>query len=191
MLFEAALFVALIGAAWFSIWMGLSKMTGLLVIGGSSVGILFGVLLAWRFFDWYNRKVITDPVFESLEYRQGAWYGIDEVQGMMTVAVFADESGPSNHQKKLFIDVKEKWSELQKTIELPLYNAYQECRLIEKIGYEEAGGDFPQTFDTDFPCLDQASDIWEIAHLAAVLIQGDNKIDFELIYSIDWGRSGT
>jgi hypothetical protein len=127
-------------------------------------------------------KRIVDPTFGTLVYRGGVWHG--RLESPDVVRVFADQVGPDRRQHELFTEMKRRFDRLAAIVEVPLADEYRRCRDAEKAAYEAGSA---EAFAADFPTQHEARDIWRIARLCCVEVQGDDTIDFCLIYAVNWG----
>ena len=125
---------------------------------------------------WFRRPTIDDPVLGPLEHiGQSLWTRttpLDLHGDPVHLHVFAPPPGPVpgplDVQRRLFTDLLTRYPLLRNDIEQPLFAAYQSIRVPAD------------------PTLEHPSDIWRIAHLSIVEIQGYNGVDVGLLYEIDW-----
>jgi len=126
----------------------------------------------------------VDPVFgplkgEWVEYR-GDRYICWLASALFTghgeeaeIRIFSDDSGPTESQRELFVEFKQRYPELRKLIEEPLAREYESIR---------------QSWQLDSPPLTSASEIWNVARLFAIEINQEDRrnSDLALDHSIDW-----
>jgi uncharacterized protein (DUF983 family) len=163
----------------------ISPFWSVVMILVGAVAVLYGVVTIYR--RWFPPKRMSDWAFGELEYQRGAWFGLLDATGAVGVHVAAGEAGPSERQRRLFTQLKARLSELSAQIEGPLAEEYLKCREASRAEYERSVPEGPR-FETDYPALAQPADIWRIAHLAGIEVQPDAnaRVDFGLIYQIDW-----
>lgn len=133
-------------------------------------------------------SVIQDPVIGPLKATRAGrlWVRTEPLllgRDSVEVHVHAREEGPSERQRRLLSELFERFDELQSEIGLKLYDEYRSLRQVYQCGEAGSGDDF----EKDFPSLEKASDIWRIAHLSVVTLQGYGGVDVTLRYEIDWG----
>jgi hypothetical protein len=87
--------------------------------------------------------------------------------------VYADEQGPSERQRTLFLELQRRYAEVKQIIEKPLADEYEAIRISWKL--------------TSQP-LETASEIWKLAGLCRVEINWElhNNGDLVLDHSLDW-----
>jgi hypothetical protein len=190
LLFEL-LFIALaIVAATISVvavkWLGAPGAVRPAVMAAVLLTVLGGVFAWWHVVRRRRHRRIVDPVFGVLDRDPHMpWVGWHEFEERIMVSIFAGDEGPRENQRQLFIEFKRRFEEMRAAVERPLFDEYQACREACKAEYE-ASDELRPRFESDFPFLQNPTEIWSIAHLSHVEIQGDDQIDLALTYSIDW-----
>jgi hypothetical protein len=138
---------------------------------------------------------LDDPILGPLEYcgrmqwkkrpPYDCWQSVAPIDlhgQRVNLHVFVLATGPDpaplDAQRRLFAELLARYPALRADMEQPMFAEYQAIREAERPTSRE--------LDVEFPPLDRPSDIWRVAHLSTVDVQGFEGVDLNFLYEVDW-----